>query len=177
MLLMGVTWTWWGYARLRSLFLPFLLLATMVPLPKVVYNSLSTPLQLFASDASATLAGNLGVTAFRDGNAIHLANATLGVESACSGLNSLSSLAIAAPLLGALICSRFYTRFILIALTIPVALGVNIVRITGTAVLSDHDPRFAMGYYHFFSGWLIFASGFAFLYLIATLLHRGLDWR
>ncbi len=47
-LLAGIIWTYWGYPRLRALALPFLLLVTMIPLPRVVYNSISMPLQLFA---------------------------------------------------------------------------------------------------------------------------------
>lgn len=174
-LLAGIIATWWGYQRLRSLALPFLLLATMVPLPKVVYNSLATPLQLFASDTAATLAGDFGVAVYRDGNTITLASITLGVEEACSGLNSLSSLLVAAPLLGVLLCARLHSRVMLLALAIPFSIAVNILRITGTALLSDAHPAFAVGYYHFFSGWLIFLGGFLLLYMSARVLHRILD--
>src|SRR5579872_3803357 len=39
-LLAGLTWTFWGNRRLETLAFPFVLLATMVPLPVVVYNSI-----------------------------------------------------------------------------------------------------------------------------------------
>jgi exosortase len=55
-LLAGLVWVFWGYARLRTLSFPLLLLATMVPLPVLVYNTLSAPLQLFASDVATNLA-------------------------------------------------------------------------------------------------------------------------
>jgi exosortase/archaeosortase family protein len=48
---------------------------------------------------------------------------------------------------------------------------VNVVRVTGTAIIADYHEEFALGFYHSFSGWLVFLSGFAILYGIA----RGLD--
>src|SRR5690349_8618935 len=49
-LLAGITWTFWGYERLRTLAFPLVLLAAMVPLPVIFYNAIAAPLQLFASD-------------------------------------------------------------------------------------------------------------------------------
>src|SRR5712691_10553273 len=83
-LLAGLAWTFWGYARLRTMAFPLLLLATMVPLPVIFYNAVSAPLQLFASDMATSLAQIIGVAVYRDGNVIHLANISLGVAEACS---------------------------------------------------------------------------------------------
>src|SRR5690348_14592102 len=90
-LLVGLIWTFWGLPRLRTLTFPVLLLATMVPLPVMLYNSLAAPLQLLASDIATHIAQAAGVSVFRDGNVIHLAGTSLGVAEACSGLNSLSA--------------------------------------------------------------------------------------
>lgn len=171
-LLAGLAWTFWGYARLRSLAFPLLLLATMVPLPTLVYNSIAAPLQLFASDVATNLAQLFGVAVYRDGNVIHLAHISLGVEEACSGLNSLSALMVASLLLGFLVCRRVSTRVILFALSIPLSIAVNVLRVTGTAIIADYHEEFAMGFYHSFSGWLVFIGGFAILYGIATALDR-----
>ena len=175
LLLVSLTWTFWGWARLRSLAFPFLLLATMVPLPVVVYNAMAAPLQLLASDMATNLAQALGVTVYRDGNVIHLASVSLGVEEACSGLNSLSALMVGGLLLGYLQCTRFRTRALLFALTIPLSIAVNILRVTGTAVIADHHEELALGFYHSFSGWLVFVAGFGVLYVLAKGLHFILD--
>ena len=175
LLLVGLTWTFWGWARLRSLAFPFLLLATMVPLPVMVYNTLAAPLQLLASDMATNLAQALGVTVYRDGNIIHLAAISLGVEEACSGLNSLSALMVGGLLLGYLQCTRFRTRALLFGLTIPLSIAVNILRVTGTALIADYHEEFALGFYHAFSGWLVFVAGFGVLYLLAKGLHFILD--
>ncbi len=60
LVLVGLVWTFWGFPRLRTLAFPFLLLATMVPLPVMVYNSLAAPLQLLASDLATRIAQVLG---------------------------------------------------------------------------------------------------------------------
>lgn len=171
----GLLWTFWGATRLRTLALPLLLLATTIPLPAVVYNSLTGPLQLFASSAATGLVQALGVAAHREGNVIQLANVSLGVEEACNGLNSLSALVVAALLLGFLVCSRNRARAVLVALAPPLAIAVNVVRVAGTALLSDRHQEAAMGFYHLFSGWLVFLAGFGALYLAALALHRALD--
>ena len=174
-LLASFTWTFWGGARLRSLAFPFLLLATMVPLPAIVYNAMAAPLQLVASDAATNLAQAFGVTVYRDGNIINLAKTSLGVEEACSGLNSLSALMVGGLLLGFLQCKRFRARAVLFVLTFPLAIAVNILRVTGTAIMADSHKELALGFYHSFSGWLVFVAGFGSLYAVAKGLHVLLD--
>jgi exosortase len=174
-LLAALTWTFWGLPRLRTLAFPFLLLATMVPLPAIVYNSLAAPLQLLASDVATQLAQLLGVTVYRDGNIIQLASMSLGVVEACSGLNSLSALVVASLLLAYLVCSRLSARILLVLLSIPLAIAVNILRVTGTSLIADYDQEFAMGFYHSFSGWLVFVVGFGVLYGFAKGIHFVLE--
>jgi exosortase len=173
-LLAAAVWTFWGLRPLRALALPFLLLATMVPLPAVFYNTAATPLQLLASRIAADMAQAVGVTVYRDGNVIHLAHIALGVEEACSGLNSLTALFVGAILLGYLNCRDNLTRFLLIVSAVPIAIAMNVLRVAGTAVLADYHEEFAMGFYHAFSGWLVFLLGFGFLYLASRILHRAL---
>jgi len=171
-LLAGITWTFWGFARFKTLGFPFVLLLTMVPLPVIVYNAVAAPLQLFASTVATDLAQYLGVSIYRDGNVIHLANASLGVEEACSGLHSLSAMVVASLLLGFLEKGRVFARVLLFALSVPLAIAVNVVRVTGTALLADYRLELAMGFYHSFSGWLVFVLGFGTLWLIGKMLFR-----
>jgi hypothetical protein len=58
-ILTGLVHTFWGKHRLHTLAFPLLLLATMVPLPVIVFNALAQPLQLFASQASARVAQSI----------------------------------------------------------------------------------------------------------------------
>ncbi len=173
--LAGALLAFWGWERLRTLTLPLLLLATMVPLPAIVYNLLAAPLQLLASDVATRIAQSAGVSVFRDGNLIQLAGTTLGVAEACSGLSSLSGMIVGSILLGHLLCDRLPARIILFLAALPLAVLVNVIRVAGTAIAADYDQSFAMGFYHSFSGWLVFMSGFGLLYLTGRLLRALLE--
>lgn len=164
--LAGLIWTFWGTARAKTLAFPLVLLATMVPLPGIIYQNLATPLQLLASRLATDLAQAMGVSIYRDGNIIHLANTTLGVAEACSGLHSLPALVVGALLLGFLLQASMLARILLVVIAVPLAIAVNVLRVTGTAVLADYRPEFAEGFYHSFSGWLVFVVGFGVLWLI-----------
>jgi len=147
----------------------------MVPLPVIVFNQLAAPLQLFASQVSTRVAQFFGVSVFQDGNIIQLATTTLGVEEACSGLRSLSALIVMALLLGFLLCERPLTRVILVAMALPIAVFVNVARVSGTAIMADYNPQLAMGFYHTFSGWLVFLLGIALVFATSRLLRNILE--
>ena len=172
LLLAGLVWTFWGTTRFRTLLFPFLLLATMVPLPALIYNSLTVPLQLVASWGATEISRAFGVAVYQDGNIIRLAGATLGVEEACSGLSALSSLLVGTVLLGFLLCGRVWARLILLLISVPITIGVNIVRVAASAILADYNAKFAMGFYHLFSGWLVFVCGAFLIFAIARLLGK-----
>jgi exosortase len=175
LVLAGTIWTFWGVGRLRRLTLPILLLATAIPLPSLISTSLSLPLQLFASHIACRVADFAGVAVYREGNIIHLATISLGVWEACSGLTSLSALMVGAVLLGFILCRYPLTRVLVCIATIPIAIMINVARVTGTAILSDWRPAYAMGFYHAFSGWLVFLVGVASIYAVAIGLRRLFD--
>ena len=86
-------------------------------------------------------------------------------------MNSLSALIVGSLLLGYLFCSGWVARIALIVASLPLAIGVNVIRVAGTAILADLNREFAMGFYHAFSGWLVFVVGLGLLYLTARALH------
>jgi exosortase len=171
-LIAGLIWTFWGKRRLLKLAFPLVLLVTMVPLPAVLYNRMAAPLQLFASGVATSALQAIGVAVYQDGNIIHLANSSLGVAEACSGLRSISSLSVLALVLGYLLNPRVGARVLLFLLAIPTAIAVNVLRIVGTALVAQEDPRLAEGFYHSFSGWLVFLVGFGGLYVQGMVITR-----
>ena len=79
-------------AHLRVLAFPLAFLLLMIPIPAIIFNQIAFPLQLFASRVrrGGDAAGDVPV--LREGNVIVLANTTLEVAEACSGIRSLISL-------------------------------------------------------------------------------------
>lgn len=169
-LLAGMIWTFWGWRSLRALAFPLLLIGTAIPLPAILYNELAQPLQLLASNISGSALQFMGIPVYQDGNILQLAGMSLGVAEACSGLRSIASLTVLALLIGHVQSSGIGLRAALLLISIPIAIAVNVLRVTGTALLVDlGNPGIAMGFYHSFSGWLVFIGGLGMLWLTAKL--------
>jgi len=165
----------WGYLRVLALPVAFLLF--MVPLPSVVLSSLTLPLQFVASEIAVTVLHWLELPALREGNVIHLPNTALEVVDACSGLRSLISLAAMSVVVAVLFARRTAVRLFLVASSVPIAVLTNGARVAGTGILAYYvTPAAAEGFFHTFSGWLVFVVALALLTAEAALL-RPLDRR
>lgn len=164
-LALGGVLVWgWGWRQLRHWWLPALLLALSVPLPDMVMGALALPLQLKASQMGAALLSLRGVPVQLDGNVIRLPGHDLFVTEACSGLRSLTALLSLGVLLGGVLLRTVVARMAIVALSIPVAVVVNGVRVFVTGFLVIFvDPTLADGFSHITEGWLLFLVAFAIL--------------
>lgn len=162
-----------GYDYVRALALPLGFLLFMVPLPTLVLNAVSLPLQFFASQLAVSVLQGVGIPALREGNVIMLPHVSLEVVEACSGLRSLVSLGAVAVLMAALVLRRPVTRLLLVASSILIAVLTNGARVAGTGILSYHfGAAAAEGFFHEFSGWVVFVAALCLLGPEAGLLRR-----
>src|SRR5438874_6069423 len=163
----------WGRAHLRRLLFPFLLFLLAIPLPAILFNQIAFPLQLLASRTAESVLSAVNVPVLREGNVLVLPNISLEVAEACSGLRSLASLVAVALILGKWSTPRRGTRAALALLAVPVAVIANAARVAGTGLASAWiGPRAAQGFFHEFSGWVMFVAAFAVLLGCARLLER-----
>jgi exosortase len=88
----GVVILFAGWNLFRAVLFPWAFLLLMIPIPAIVLNQITFPLQLLASQVAATVLPVLGVPVLREGNVIYLAGMALEVAEACSGIRSLMSL-------------------------------------------------------------------------------------
>jgi exosortase len=162
-----------GWHHLRILGFPLLFLLLMVPLPAIVFNQIAFPLQLLASRLGTAGIQACAVPVLREGNVIVLADTTLEVAEACSGIRSLVSLLTLGILYGYFTDPRPWMRAIIALSTIPIAIAANAARITGTGVLAHYyGSEAANGFFHTFSGWLVFVVAFLLLFVVARILAR-----
>src|SRR5580698_3974502 len=161
-----------GTAWVRALAFPLFLLLFMVPIPTVVYNSITFPLQLLASRVSTQALDLMQIPVLREGNVLELAEQKLSVVEACSGIRSLLSLTFLSLVYSYFFESKIWMRTLLFAATIPIAIVANASRVTLTGVLTEYKPELAEGFFHTASGWVIFMVALAIL----ILLHQILNW-
>jgi len=176
MLMGGIIWMMAGRDMLRELRFPLLVLLLGIPLPMVVYNQITFPLQILASKLASAALPVFGVPVMRDGNIIQLPSMPLEVAEACSGIRSLMSLFTAAVFYGYFLEPSVKKRVILAVAALPIAVLANGVRIVGTGLAVQYwDPQKALGFFHEFSGWLIFVFSLILLYLLHSAMN--LSWR
>jgi exosortase len=114
----------------------------------------------------------------REGNVLHLPARTLEVAEACSGIRSLVSLLMLGIVLGYFTERRIGARVLVTLAAIPIAILANAVRVAGTGLASEWvSPAAADGFFHSFSGWLMFVVAFAGLLLFQQLLSVARAWR
>lgn len=167
MLLGGLVWTFAGLSMLRVLKFPLLMLLLAIPFPAVIFNQITFPLQLLASQLAGSLLPLFSVPVLREGNVIELPMMKLEVAEACSGIRSLMSLFTVAVIYGYLLEPSPWRRTWLALASIPIAVAANALRIVGTGLCVQFwDPEKAMGFFHEFSGWLMFLFSLGLVYLV-----------
>lgn len=153
-----------GWSTFRSVLFPWGCLFLMIPLPAIIFNQIALPLQFQASWLASSLLGWIGVPVLREGNIIQLPSLTLDVAEACSGLRSLVSLLTLSAIYGYLFESRTSRRVLLFVAAVPIAVAANAFRIMGSGLLGEYwGPDKAEGFFHTFSGVLVFCVSFALL--------------
>jgi len=166
-LLAGLTLCFGGRQLLKELRFALLVLLLAIPIPAIIFNQITFPLQLLASRLASDLLPLFAVPVLREGNVIVLPMMKLEVAEACSGIRSLMSLFTLAVFYGYFMEKSVWRRVALIVASIPIAIAANALRILGTGLCVQYwDPDKAMGFFHEFSGWVIFLGSRVCLYLV-----------
>ncbi|MCX6545031.1 MAG: VPLPA-CTERM-specific exosortase XrtD [Acidobacteria bacterium] len=146
-----------GTQYLKALGFAFLLLALAIPIPAIIFNQITFPLQLLASRFGEFAISACQIPVLREGNVITLASTSLEVVDACSGIRSLMSLLTLALVWGYLTESALWLRWVLALSSVPIAIFANGIRVAGTGVAAHFvGAAAAEGFLHTFSGWMVF---------------------
>jgi len=169
----GLIWTLLGRAMLVQCKFMLFMLCLAIPLPTLIMNHITFPLQILASEVSSGLLPFFHVPVLREGNVIQLAALPLEVAEACSGIRSLMSLFTVAVIYGYFVEQGWLRRTLLALASVPIAVTANVARIVGTGLCVQYwDPDKALGFFHEFSGWLMFLVSLTCLYLTHSILAR-----
>jgi exosortase len=170
--LVGMLLVMGGTTLVRKLTFPLVLLLFMIPIPGVIYNEITFPLQLFASQVAESVLSLLGIPVLRDGNILELANQKLSVAEACSGIRSLLSLSFLSLVYAYFFDSKVWMRWALLIGTVPIAILANAGRVTITGILAERNPELAEGLFHEMEGWVIFMIAMVMLAILHFVINR-----
>jgi exosortase len=203
LMLAGIMIYFFGFRIIRVVAVPMLLLALAIPIPQIIFNKIAFPLQLFASKCAVAAMSFFEIPVLRQGNVIELMPLgakepkRLAVVEACSGIRSLMTLVTLAVVYAyftrpnryaggppAARGTRAYRTFafwrsvILIVSAVPIAILTNAARVSGTGVLAHYyGTKVADGFFHSFSGWVIYLVAAALLFATGWALDKiGRMW-
>lgn len=171
--LAGMAICFCGWAFFRLTFFPWAVLFLMIPLPAIIYNRITLPLQFLASRFATSLLDLIGVPVLREGNIIRLPAISLEVAEACSGMRSLMALITIATFYAYFFEKKNWRRITLALSAIPIAVLANGFRIVGSGLLGQYwSPEKAEGFFHEFSGLFVFSVSCILLRMFHLLLVR-----
>jgi exosortase len=167
-----------GWPSMRILAFPIAFLLLMIPLPAIIFNQIALPLQLVASQMGEGVIAAAGVPVLREGNILHLPSRSLEVVEACSGIRSLVSLLMLAIVLGYFTEPGVGPRILIAVAAVPLAIVANAARVAGTGLASEWvSPAASDGFFHTFSGWIMFVVATVGLLMVQQAVARIRRWR
>jgi exosortase len=201
LMLAGIAIYFFGLRILSRVAVPLLLLALAIPIPQIIFNRIAFPLQLFASKCAVSAMQLFEIPVLRQGNVIELMPLgakepkRLAVVEACSGIRSLMTLVTLAVIYAYFtrpkvaqtsVCDgaknaqtkvyatfAFWRAVILVTAAVPIAILTNALRVSGTGVLAHYyGTKVADGFFHSFSGWVIYLVAAALLFATGWTIDR-----
>jgi exosortase len=197
LMLASIVIYFFGFRLLRVAAVPLMLLLLAIPIPQIIFNRIAFPLQLFASRCAVGAMSFFGISVLRQGNVIELMPLgasqpkKLAVVEACSGIRSLMTLVTLAVIYayftkpkvsqssggGGETQTKVYAtaRFVILVLAaVPIAILTNALRVSGTGVLAHYyGTGIADGFFHSFSGWVIYIVAAALMFATGLILDRA----
>lgn len=169
-ILAGFVWTFWGVKHLQRLAFPFLFLGLAVPLPQIERATL--PLALLTGVCSTTIVRWMGLKVAVVGNAVTLPDTTLVIGAQCSGISSIMALFALTLLFAYTVRGPVWGKLTIVALTIPLAMLGNILRVASLLFIARHlGTDAAFDFYHTYSGPVFFTGVLFLLIPLSSLLQ------
>jgi len=172
LLIWGVPFYLFGWQLAKKLIFPFSYLLFCVPLNFL--DIIAFPLRMLSTKMAVGMLGGLGIEASRFGTAILIPSMPTGMDVAdpCSGLRSLLAMTALTAVYAYFTQRTLVRQWILFSASIPLAVIGNISRIVTIAVVSEAvGGKVALGLYHDYSSFILFAASITMMVLFAGLLN------
>ena len=170
-----VPWTFFGRRCARLFVFPAAYLLFCIPMATFL-DIVTIHLRYLASSTAMAVLNGFGFEAVREGTAVISRGAhpfAVDVAEPCSGLRSLFALMALTAGYAYFNQPTWLRRGILFACSVPLAVTGNVVRIVSICMIAScTDPKFATGFYHDYSGYIVFIVAIALMVLVGEVIDR-----
>lgn len=159
-------------------FVPIFFLTLAMPFPDNLYQRISLPLQNFAAKMSAMILSGCGVVVKVTSSHLEIVSTSgqiqeLTVAEACSGVRSLMAFVALGVAMAFVEERAFWQRMVIVLAGIPIAIFVNVLRVTATASMFYYDkPQLGKDFMHHAMGMVLLIPALLLLLLLSTLLNK-----
>jgi len=166
LLVFGISLYLFGKEITKKISFPLSFLIFMFPLPLVAINAVSFPMRMFVTKSSVFILNIFtNIPVKREGFQILFPKGSLVVENPCSGLRSLIVMLALGSIFAYLLKSSIFKKIILFLLAFPIALVSNLIRVILLCLaVYTYGSQKIMGFFHEFTGYLVFVIAFAGLW-------------
>lgn len=157
-MLVALTWTFYGWRTARQVLFPAGFLCFCMPF-NTYLDVVTVHLRLLGTSVAEMILQGVGADIVRRGTMLASADGSFSIDvaSPCSGLRSLFAMMALTAGYAYFNHRLWYQRVLLFALSVPIAIFGNVVRILTIALVGTYaDPEFALGFYHDYSGYVVF---------------------
>ena len=182
--LLGIALLIGGWRRFRILLFPILFLVFAVKIPDSIWQQIAFKLQMIAAvgaEYTLTIAGEiLGFSFEKDqqsftmrwisGGVAHEHSMT--IAEACSGLRMLMAFCALSVAMAFVHPRPWWQRVVIIGSAVPIAIGINVARVTALGLLNLVDPELAQGDFHIFVGMLMLVPAGLLFILLGWIMDR-----
>ena len=170
-----VPWTFFGWRMAKQFLFPAAYLLFCIPLATFL-DFVTIQLRYLAGATSLAVLNGIGLEAVREGTAVISRGAhpfAVDIAEPCSGLRSLFALMALTAGYAYFNQPTWFRRALLFACSIPLAIAGNVARIVSICVIAScTDPQFATGFYHDYSGYIVFIVAIGLMVVAGELLDR-----
>ncbi len=173
----GITLLMVGPSMMKVLWFPIVYLGFAIKVGDQTWGAVAWQLQQIAARSAAVILNLIGIDAQIHGTTIELYHGlnrleALNVAEACSGLRMLMTF-IALGVAVAYLWERpWWARLTLVLMTVPIAIAVNIGRVTTMGILSLVAPGYNRGDFHVFVGMLMLIPAFILFVALGWVLNK-----
>ncbi len=176
-LLASLVLGFFGGRTLRRTLFPILCLLFCLPLHSYL-DLVTIHLRLLAVSVASGLLQGCGADVIRQGTMLTSSTGSFAIDVAepCSGMRSLFAMLALSTGYAYFTQPTWLRRGLLVTLAIPLAVAGNAMRIlTIVAVAATCSPDFATGFYHDYSGYIVFLVAILLMVAVGGLITKGAE--